>query len=184
MKKSIVFFAALLTAMVLASSASAQSPYIQSGKFLIQGNVGYGGGSFIAAGASFPIVPQVNLEYIVADKPFGEGSGALGIGASGAVGIYSVSGVSVTSIFVGAQGNYHFTPKTQFDPYIGLALGFYTYSIDFNIPGFGSLGSATSSGLGWSGHVGANYWLSNGFGLHGRLGYGVAIASLGVTVGF
>jgi len=69
-------------------------------------------------------------------------------------------------------------PKAKFDPYVGLMLGFYTYTLSDRF------GSFSYSGAAWSGHIGANYWFSNGFGLHGRLGYGVAIISLGVTVAF
>ncbi len=159
-------------------SAQTQSAYIRAGKLFIQGNVGYGGGAFIAFGASFPIVPQVNVEYILADNAFGEGTGSFGIGGVGALGLYSVAGSNVTSIVAGVQGNYHFVPKAKFDPYIGLMLGFYTYTLSDRF------GSFSYSGLGWSGHAGANYWFSNGFGLHGRIGYGVAIISLGVTVAF
>jgi|GEM_PF-1712959 outer membrane protein W len=155
-----------------------QSAYIKAGKLLVQGNVGYGGGAFIASGASFPIVPQVNVEYILADNAFGEGTGSFGIGGVGALGLYSIAGSNVTSIVAGVQGNYHFVPKAKFDPYIGLMLGFYTYTLSDRF------GSISYSGLGWSGHAGANYWFSNGFGLHGRIGYGVAIISLGVTIGF
>lgn len=181
MKKSRIYIVAIVIVAASVQTASAQEPYLKSGKFLIQGNVGYGGGAFIAVGAGFPIVPQVNLEYIAVENAFGEGSGAIGVGAVAALGLYSVGSANVTSFVAGVQGNYHFTPKAQFDPYIGLMLGFYTYSLNLGLSQFGI--NETFSGFGWSGHVGATYWLSNGFGLHGRLGYGVAIVSLGLTLG-
>jgi outer membrane protein W len=117
-----------------------QSAYIKAGKLLVQGNVGYGGGAFIASGASFPIVPQVNVEYILADNAFGEGTGSFGIGGVGALGLYSIAGSNVTSIVAGVQGNYHFVPKAKFDPYIGLMLGFYTYTLSDNSAQFHTAG--------------------------------------------
>lgn len=50
-----------------------------------------------AFGANFPLVPQVNFEYILADNAFGEGTGSFGLGAVGGVELYSIESSNVTA---------------------------------------------------------------------------------------
>ncbi|MDW8465970.1 MAG: hypothetical protein RML35_07280 [Chloroherpetonaceae bacterium] len=64
MKTKVFFPAALIVALMIAQTCVAQEEvrYIKTGKMFLQGNIGYGGGAFIAVGASFPLVPQVNFQ--------------------------------------------------------------------------------------------------------------------------
>ena len=85
----------------------------------------------------------------------------------------------------GILGNYHLVNNNQFNAYIGLKLG-YTIS---NNSGYGSTTllnylEGFSSGFLFGAQVGGRYFFSEHIAVNVELGYGVAIASGGLTFVF
>ena len=147
-----------------------------------------------------------NLNLGIGLRPtFGNGTSVLPpIGASGEYGIQddlSVGGYIAYAtykenyqtlgkfrysyIIIGPRASYHLgnllkTPK-ELDPYVGAFLGYTIGSTKWdgagNIPTTSSIG-----GLGWSGHIGARYQVSDNLRLFGELGYGISVLQVGVSL--
>jgi hypothetical protein len=87
---------------------------------------------------------------------------------------YSSNDWNYTYTFLGAQGNYHFDKlfmSNKWDPFVGLVLGFNSYSSSWK--GFGpSWGATGSGGLYLSGHASLRYWINPDFGVQARLNVG------------
>jgi hypothetical protein len=78
---------------------------------------------------------------------------------------------SYTSIFIGAQGNYHFEIKgnNQLDPYAGIVLGYEGGSVS----GPSGIFSTPSHGGLWLGFQGGmRYWIKPDLAITGRVGFG------------
>jgi len=94
---------------------------------------------------------------------------------------------SLTWLTIAVQGAYHFTAGKNFDPYVGITLGYVDASISYsssNSGGVGFAGSATGLALG--GHVGARYLFSDHIGVFAEFAYctneGENYANLGLTL--
>jgi hypothetical protein len=94
-----------------------------------------------------------------------------------------------STLSVMARGAYHFNVRIRnFDPYIGIGLGFSKYSVNYtsNIPGFNSSSSNISVGspLSYQLFVGARYMFNEKFGVYGEAGYGLSALNVGLTYAF
>jgi len=95
---------------------------------------------------------------------------------------------SESFLIIGLRYAYHFSTGDHFDPYIGVMLGYnivgdnLTSSDPTNYPYTG--GSGSGSGITYSLYLGANYYITDNFGLYAELGYGVAIVNLGAVLKF
>lgn len=96
------------------------------------------------------------------------------------------SGYRQSIIGISANGNYHFNRilnlPSEFDLYAGVSLGYYIVSSNDTYDG---VKSTASSGLGFSGQVGARYFFTNNFGLNLEFGGGnVSGGKFGITYKF
>ena len=80
---------------------------------------------------------------------------------------------SYTNLLIGAQGNYHFRiDNPKWDLWGGLVLAYDAGSVKYGGT-YGDIYPHPSSGGVWlSIQGGARYWVSNNFGVTGRLGFG------------
>ncbi|MBC8042083.1 MAG: hypothetical protein IAF08_01445 [Rhizobacter sp.] len=131
------------------------------------GTIGYGG---------LPIGGQ--YEYGVTEN--------IGVGLTGDFTSYDFgSGYKFNYIFIGAQGNYHFIDLLKDNPkvdvFAGLTLGYAIFSFSGS-ESFGVFSNASGVYIAFQG--GARYFFTDNIAAEGRLGYGLAILTLGITFKF
>ncbi len=130
------------------------------------------------------------FEYALT-QPGEAGPGRIGIGAT--VDYWSWSGGSGNYYYwsyswipIGVFGAYHFVlPNRKWDLFTGLGLGYIAVNASWHRPDGGLIetsSAAYGSSLYWSGTAGARYFFSPGFALHGRLGWGASVLSVGVDL--
>jgi outer membrane protein W len=95
---------------------------------------------------------------------------------------------SLTSIQALIRGNYHFGSSEKFDPYIGLGLGYgnFKYKYSDNDPNYPDQSTfAIPSAFGFSGALGARYYVASNVGIYAEIGYVTgSIAQVGLNVKF
>lgn len=174
MKNAILIFALLLSTHVMLNAQHAQGDF----------NLNLGVGLLPTFGNGSAVLPPVGAsgEYGIQDD--------LSIGGYIAYSTYkenfqTLGKFRYSYIIIGPRASYHLgnvlkTPK-EVDPYVGAFLGYTIGSTKWD--GAGTI-PATSSigGLGWSGHIGARFQVSDNLRLFGELGYGIAILQAGISL--
>ncbi len=183
MKKLLLF----IVLVAISLSAHAQDVFMK-GDNLIGAKIGIGNG--LAASATY--------EKCIVDGLFNNGNGAIGIG--GYLGYAHdkeeiseqgiTAGCKYNDIIIGVQGNLHMQFVDRLDTYAGAMIGYeivnannygrsddpdfdYSHSIDVN-----------GSGMTFSLHLGARYYLTDNLAANVELGYGVAFANIGLSYRF
>ena len=97
--------------------------------------------------------------------------------------ITNVNSLAFTSLDVNARVNFHFGNSAEFDPYIGIGLGYNSTSatwsstdsnfIQTKVKGFIPLGAEFT--------VGARYYFSQHMGIYGEVGYAQSLVQVGVV---
>lgn len=88
-----------------------------------------------------------------------------------------------------ASGSYHFMPNKNFDPYVKLGLGYLNWDVKYEVDGketdpLAGVSAAYTSGLGFTGQVGARYHFSDGLSARASIGYPLILAlGLDLAVG-
>lgn len=94
---------------------------------------------------------------------------------------------SLTNISALARANYHFGQSDKFDPYVGIGLGYYNFKYKYKDAQGATDNSSFSvpTAFGFSGQLGAKYYISSNIGLYAEIGYvGGSLAQLGLTLKF
>lgn len=171
---------ALAAAVILPATAQAQ---FETDHSYIGAHLGLGS---YESGVSF----GGDFEYGLT-QPGEAGPGRIGIG--GTVDYWSWSGDagygyswSYSWVPVGFFGAYHFIiPNRKWDLFAGLGLGYLIVNGSLRGPEGGRTDIVRpyySNHVYWSGIAGARYFFSPSWSLHGRLGWGVSVLSVGVNV--
>lgn len=131
------------------------------------GTIGYGG---------LPIGGQ--YEYGITEN--------IGVGLTGDFTSYDFGlGYKFNYIFIGLQGNYHFIDllkdNPKIDVFAGLTVGYAIFSFSGD-ESFGVFSNASGIYVALQG--GARYFFTDNIAAEGRLGYGLAILTLGITFKF
>jgi len=172
-------FAIVLIFSCSLNSAQAQTPF-STDSHVLHGGFGLGGYG-IGFGNGISSTPILTVTYdqgIVDDL----GIGNLGIGGGFGIKYYNFDNIdaSLTRMFVGARGTYHFdfVNSETFDFYAGVMIGadFYTSNID----GF----EPSSSGLFGGPLAGINYWFKPNIGVYAEAGYALGILNGGIAFNF
>lgn len=172
--------AAITAIMILSAPAQAQfetgqtyiGPHLGLGSF--ESSVSFGG----------------DVEYGLT-KPGEAGPGRIGIG--GTVDYWRWSGGTgygytwtYSWVPVGFFGAYHFVlDNRKWDLFAGLGLGYLIVNSSLRGPDGGIIETgapAYSSHVYWSGVAGARYFFSPTLALHGRLGWGASVLSVGLNL--
>lgn len=170
----------VVAAMLFFSNEKANAQY--GGQGQIDVNVGVGLGSFLSSGATSSLLPiGASVEYGINDN--------ISVG-----GFFGYSSAEFDNVFyklnssytiIGARAAYHKEFVDGFDTYGGLMLGYNIVSNTFDPdPGAFFTSAASGSYLIYGGYVGARYYFTDMIGAHLELGYGIAIAQLGVSLKF
>ena len=193
MKKLILTFAIVVLGWQFTNAQA-----LEQGNSLI--NVGMGFGSYMGSGNGYQTTfPPLygSYEYMINDN--------ISVGAfasytaseykytfpnmEGGTGSVDDYKWKFSYLNAGALGNYHFVNNDQIDVYGGLKLGYTNVSSKFNSSNdesnniFKTLNLA-SSGVLFGAQVGARYFFSEHIAVNVELGYGVAVASGGLTFVF
>lgn len=183
MKKLLLFMALIANTL----SVQAQDVFMK-GDNLIGAKISIGDG----------LATSTTYENCIVDGLFRNGNGAIGIGgylgyAHDKVEI-SEQGITVgcncNDIIIGVQGNLHIQFVDRLDTYAGAMLGYeivntknYGRSNDPNFD-YSHFINVDGSGMTFSLHLGARYYLTDNLAANIELGYGVAFANLGLSYRF
>ena len=172
----------ILGAIFIIAQASAQTPSFSRGDKVL--NLGVGFGSTIYIGSYYKMqVPPVSasFEYGIVDGILEKASVGVGgyLGFSSYKYEYSGSGWKYSNIIIAGRGTFHYPFVEKLDTYAGVLLGYNIGSSKvFGTP----VGSDDiSSGLAYSGFVGARYYFKEKFGVMAELGYGITYINIGVA---
>ncbi|MFA7229003.1 MAG: outer membrane beta-barrel protein [Melioribacteraceae bacterium] len=180
MKKLTLFS---ITILLATSLSFAQ---YQEGKQTAGALIGIGGGGLNGTGA-VPIAVEYNFLNFEKNIHFGV-FGAFATSSEDYGWGFGTGKFTYTNIIIAAQGNYHFMPGKQIDPFLGLSLGYNIVSSSWDwgtINKSGTLvqpSAATAKGFFWNIQAGANYWFSPKWAAQLRVGY-FPYVGLGVTMG-
>jgi len=178
-----------------------QAPAFKKGDNVI--NLGVGIGSTLGGSGYETSIPPISLSY---ELGFIDGlmdnKASIGLGAYGAYtankwetefpsftgGAPVKYGYEYTYIIVGARGTFHYLFANKLDSYAGLMLGYNIvgsefYCDDDSIKNLITT-SATASGIGFAGFVGARYYFTESLAALAEVGYGVAYLNLGLAFKF
>lgn len=179
----------LLFAIAFLLGATLAEAQVKKGEKYLNLGVGLASALYSGTGYTGKIPPiSASLEYIAKDDLF-DGKGALGVGGylgyAGAKWEYSGWGWKYSNIIIGPRGYLHYQLVDKLDTYVGALLGYDIVSAKEtgnSIPGYNY--NATSSGVIFSGFLGARYFFNDKFAVMGELGSGIAYLNLGVTLKF
>lgn len=206
MKKVIILTAIISLTAVSAKTFAQDESTAWSGQGTVVVNAGYGFGNIwktlfkLTSGftgskvtATGPVA--LGFEYGVAERigvgvQLGYGqvkSKATDAGANSNGGDL-ITEESLTSIQALVRGNYHFGNSEKFDPYIGLGLGYgnFKYKYSDNDANYNNSGAfSVPSAFGFSGALGARYYVASNIGIYAEIGYVTgSIAQVGLNVKF
>lgn len=169
-----------VVAMMSLAAPTVHAQY--GGQGQIDVNVGVGLGSFLSSGATSSLMPiGASVEYGINDNI--SVGGFLGYSSAEFNNVFYKLTSSYT--LIGARGAYHKEFVDGFDTYGGIMLGYNIISNTFDPdPGALFTNAASASGLLYGGFVGARYHFTDMIGAHLELGYGIAIAQLGLSLKF
>lgn len=152
-------------------------------------NLGVGFGSALYSGSYYSsTVPPISgsLEVVIDDQLF-DGKGAWGLGGylGYAASKYKYTGYDYgwkySNIIIGPRGYLHYNLVEKLDTYVGAMLGYNVVSSKW-YGGGSSVGSASGSGIIFSGFVGARYFFNDNVAGMVELGSGIAYLNLGVAL--
>ncbi len=181
--------------VLLLSVWGLKAQQLEQGNSLI--NLGVGMGSYIGSGSGYKttLPPlEVSYEYLVNDNisvggffamtksEFNYSFPDLGGGSSSPQNFK----FNYSYMMFGAIGNYHFVNNDKFDVYGGVRIGYNKVNVDY------SSDDATtdsllksinldSSGMLFGAQVGGRYFFTDNLAVNMEVGYGLAIAKLGLT---
>ena len=164
-----------------------ESSFLKGDKVL---NLGLGLGSTLYSGSYYVgQIPPVSasLEIGIVDGLAEKGVIGIGpyLGYSSYKYEYSGYGWKYSNIILGARGSFHYPLVDKLDTYAGVLLGYNIVSSkEFGDPIPGNDDSFASSGLAWSGFIGARYFFSDAIAAMAELCYGIAWLNLGVALKF
>ncbi len=176
--KNLLIALAFILALGYTAEAQKTQTYYKVGESNL--NIGVGLGSTLVGDLD---LPPISASYEVGSDLFKIPNVSLGgyVGFAQSSEEYFAWKWSYTHIILGARGSYHFYADKMWDCYGGLMIGYNIVSSSVDGPGDDYAFSAASSGMTYSLHLGARYFISNSFGLYAELGYGVAYLNFGAT---
>ena len=180
----------LLVAVFAFGFLFANAQVVQQGDKVLNLGIGLGNALYRGGGYTSSIPPiSGSLEVVIKDGLF-DGNGAIGVG--GYLG-YAASkwkyssfdyGWKYSSIIIGPRGYLHYNFLEDLDTYAGVMLGYnIVTSSQFGSYSYGGY-SASSSGVIFSGFVGARYYFSDNLAGMLELGSGIAYINIGIALKF
>lgn len=195
--KQVVKATALAVAVLVSSVGTTKAQVMDEGTNILGASIGIGSslvGSY--SGSGFSQTPGLSVSFDHGMSELGNGVWSLGgyLGYKSYTWEYpTYNGYSYkykwNFTIIGVRGAYHFDiDNDNLDLYLGAMLSYNMFSDSYTTTdptddGFYRL-SYNYGGVGFTGFGGIRYMLSDNFGLHAELGYGVAYLSLGASFKF
>lgn len=180
-----------LFAAFLAFNLSAQDNMFAKGDKVLNLAIGFGGGYYAGYSSGYSKTPFLSaaVDVGIIDGVLDEGS----IGVGGYIGYSSAKwestynyGWKESDFIIGPRGTFHYPLIDKLDTYAGVLLGYHSVSFkqtgDWSgYPGY----SASSSGVYFSGFVGARYYFTEKIAVMAELGSGgLSLVNVGVSLKF
>jgi len=166
------------TAMLFFCNEKAQAQYGGQGQIDI--NVGVGLGSFLSGTGYKTTVPPISAS---ADYGINDNISVGGyVGYSAAEFDQILWKTSVTYLVVGARGAYHKELVDGIDTYGGVMLGYNIANLTMDPDPGPPFNDIKAGGVMYGVFAGARYYFTDNIGAHLELGYGIAIAQLGLSI--
>jgi len=186
MKKIVV----TLFAAFLAFSLFAQDSMFEKGDKVLNAGIGFGGGYYSGFSSGYSKMPflSASVDVGVVDGVLDKGT----IGIGGYVGFTSAKwesgydyGWKETDFVIGPRGTFNYPLVDKLDTYAGVLLGYHSVSWKETGNWAGYSYNASSSGVYFSGFLGARYYFTDNFGLMLELGSGgLSLATIGISLKF
>jgi hypothetical protein len=180
----------LLALLFVCGIAAAQTPTFEKGDKVLNLGIGFGGGYYSGFSSGYTKTPflSASLDVGVVDNILDVAT----IGVGGYVG-YSSSkwesgydyGWKETDLVIGPRGILSYPLVDKLDTYAGVLLAYHSVTWKETGDWSGFNYSASSSGVYFSGFLGARYYVTDKFGIMLELGSGgLALATVGLAVKF
>ena len=188
MKIKILLFATLFAFGLLA--AHAQTSTFSKGTKVLNLGIGFGGNYYSGYSSGVTKTPLISASVDVGMLDNVLEKGSIGIGGFAAYKGYKYEsgydyGFKETSVIIGPRGTFHYPLVDKLDTYAGLLLAYRVVS--WKSPGdwVGPNPYSSTSGIYFSGFVGARYYFSSKFGVMMELGSGsLAVGNIGIALKF
>lgn len=172
-------FSLLLLVLLVTGVGSAQM--IKEGQMNINAGIGIGMAG-IYGDMKMPAI-SASLDYGINDKM--SIGGLVGYSSSEQK-VYGDYGWKYSYLVIGARGAYHFELGKNFDPYVGVILGYNVVSASTigtaQNSYWGTTYSASASYMMFGGFLGGRYYVSDNFAIFGEVGYGLGLLTAGVSI--
>lgn len=183
--KKLFFLACLACSMTMAFVTKSSAQVFEKGNSLIGVQVGLLS-TFQSSGLSSSLPPlSLTYEYGVTDKI--SVGGFFGYSTASQT-LFGTDEIKYNYTLFGARGSYHFLPDNEkFDWYVGGLLGYNKVSVSMSTSDPATVllsSSASASAVLFGVYAGGKYYITENIGLQAELGYGVAVANLGLAIKF
>ena len=184
MKIKILLFATLFAFGLLA--AHAQTSTFSKGTKVLNLGIGFGGNYYSGYSSGVTKTPLISASVDVGMLDNVLEKGSIGIGGFAAYKGYKFDpGFKETIFIIGPRGTFHYPLVDKLDTYAGLLLAYRVVS--WKSPGdwVGPNPYSSTSGIYFSGFVGARYYFSSKFGVMMELGSGsLGVGNIGIALKF
>jgi len=183
MKKLSLLFVAM---MLVFATAQSQGENFGKGSSAINLGVGFGNTIYSGYSMGFPSI-SLSYEYGITEIGIGSNTGVISAGALLGYGGYKSSyywGSYKGNYFLAAaRANFHFIFMDKFDPYAGLALGYYFGNNTYNgAPTHWN--SKNTNGFYVGAYAGARWFFTPMFAAFAEVGWSISIFTVGGTIKF
>lgn len=177
----------VLLLLVTVTAANAQDVF-RKNDLVFNAGIGFGSNLYSGTGYKTTVPPvSVSGEVGVVDNLINGNNGSIGVG--GYLGYTAAKytyptfnyGWKYNSVIIGARGTFHYQFARNLDTYAGAMLGYNIVSAKTTGDWGTVTGTASGSEFSFTLFVGARYYFTEGFGVFGELGYGVATFNVGVA---
>ena len=179
----------LLSFFLLIGILYASAQVVEKGDKVLNLGVGFGTALYSGTGYNSSVPPiSGSLEVVIKDDLF-DGKGAIGVGGYLGYAAYKWKysgydyGWKYSNIIIGPRGYLHYNLLDKLDTYAGLMLGYnIVSSSSYGSYSYGGNYSASSSGVIFSGFLGARYFFNDKWAGMLELGSGISYLNLGVAL--
>jgi len=183
------FKSLFLVALFAIGSLVANAQVVSKGDKIINLGVGFGTALYSGSGYNSSVPPvSGSLEVVIKDDLF-DGKGAIGVGGYLGYAAYKWKysgfdyGWKYSNIIIGPRGYLHYNFLEKLDTYAGAMIGYNIVSSNsYGSYAYGGNYNASSSGVIFSGFVGARYFFNEKVAGMVELGSGIAYINLGVAL--
>ncbi|MCL2042482.1 MAG: hypothetical protein FWG84_10680 [Bacteroidales bacterium] len=180
MKKSIFLFVMALVmsgaSVTMATAQKADGSIFGKGSKVVNLGLGLGGMHGTGYGMRVPPIQGAFEIGIVDNLIKSTGQGAIGIAPTVGYAAYGFEDWTLSDIFLGVKGNFHYQFVAKLDTYAGVQFGYDVVRWSGDVTG------AAGSALYYGFAVGARYYFKDKLAVMGEAGYGISWLNIGIAL--